>query len=364
MKRKIIIAVVCAFIVWIISWFVNSVLFWSLFVLGLIFVPAILIFFRCNKWLKKTNWYRNHFIYTSQFVSNAGYRENTQRNYEIVNLGSNPARFAFFYEKVWGQNWSTGSQGLDMDLEILKYFHSYIQKDGIVLIPIVAFSSVSGYLKPDLSYVVKFASILDGHQVQTIKMGIQASKWIRYPLFYNWKFIRYLIKDAEKDNRLTISEQMMQPLELNMDALGWIKYWKDEFNIKDLEAPLEDALMEGRKKSVMDLQKIIDFCLERSLKPVLIFPPMSDYLSRLFSDSVRETYIYSFIREVNNKNIPFLDYMDDMRFSDPNLYFNSFFLNLKGRKLFTEQVLNDLKKIMLKEKTNSEKTLIGGGAHG
>lgn len=74
-----------------------------------------------NKCVKKTNWYKNQFLYTNQFVSNAGYRDNLIRNYEIVNLGSNPALFAFFYENIKGQNWSTGSQGLDMDFEILKY---------------------------------------------------------------------------------------------------------------------------------------------------------------------------------------------------------------------------------------------------
>jgi hypothetical protein len=135
---------------------------------------------------------------------------------------------------------------------------------------------------------------------------------------------------------------MMQPLELNMDALRWMNVWKKEFNIMDFDAPLSDELETGRKKSVKDLQSIIDFCLERNLKPVLIFPPMTNYLSRLFSEKAREMYIYSFIREANTKNIPFLDYMEDERFRDPDLYFNSFFLNLKGRKLFTKQVLKDL----------------------
>jgi hypothetical protein len=68
---------------------------------------------------------------------------------------------------------------------------------------------------------------------------------------------------------------------------------------------------------------------------------MSKYLFYLFKDRIRETYIYSFIREANIRNITFLNYIDDERFSDPNLYFNSFFLKLKGRKLFTKQVLKD-----------------------
>ena len=53
-----------------------------------------------DKLVKRTNWWRNQYIATSQFVSNMGYRDITIRNYDIVNLGSNPARFAFFYENT------------------------------------------------------------------------------------------------------------------------------------------------------------------------------------------------------------------------------------------------------------------------
>jgi hypothetical protein len=334
-----------ALAVLVVVYFISTTLMVCLLILGVLLLLFALLFVVLNKLSKMTNWYRNQFIYTNQFVSNAGYRKDTQRNYDIVNVGSNPARFAFFYEDVLGQNWSTGTQGLDKDLEILKYFHSYIKKGGIVLLPIVAFSSVSGYLqfrKSSLRYLAKFTSILDRHQINEMPRGIAACIWMKFPLCYHWKAWAALIKDVQPDNRLSISEQVMQPLELNMDALKWMNGWKEEFNIKDWNVPLTSELQEGRKISIKDLQIMIDFCIERNLKPVLIIPPMTKYLSCLLTDTIRETYIYSFIREANVKNIPFLDYMDDERFSDPSLYFNSFFLNLRGRKLFTKQVLKDL----------------------
>jgi hypothetical protein len=340
-RYKILILIV---IVSLLSYFISVILLIGLiglFVLSIVFIIA-------NELLKMTNWYQNKFIYTKQFVTCRSYRKTTQRNYEIVNVGSNPARFAFFYEDIIGQNWSTGTQSLDKDTEILKYFHSLVKRDGIVLLPIVAFSSVAGYMQSrrPLSYHAKFASILDRHQVNRIPRGKAAYIWVRFPLWYNWynwrALFRLLIKDVQPDDRLNISEQMMQPLELNMDALKWMSGWKKEFNIKDFNDPLTPELQEGRKISVKNLQNMINFCTERSLKPVLIFPPMTKYLSCLFTDKIREIYIYSFIREANTKNIPFLNYMDDERFSDPSLYFNSFFLNLKGRKLFTKQVLKDL----------------------
>ena len=292
-----------------------------------------------------TNWYNNHFVFTSQFVSNAGYRKNIIRNYEVVNLGSNPARFAFFYEKVLGQNWSTGTQGLDMDLEILKYFHSYIKKNGYVLIPIVPFSSISSYLKLEdapLNYLAKFVSILDPYQVRRFLKIRKISLWMRYPLLYNLRAFRYLIFDEEKDRRLETTEQPMETIDLMMDAEYWMKTWKDEFNIKNLEFPLSEELQECRKQSIGDLQSIIDFCKKRQLKPVLIIPPMSEFLSCKFSANMREIYVYSFVKQLNLEDAIFLDYWNDKRFSASSLYFNSFFLNLKGRKKFTQIVLTDI----------------------
>jgi hypothetical protein len=190
-RYKLLIIIACALIVWCISYFVNIVLFWSLFALGCFVLLSIFTFILLNKLLQTTNWYKNNFIYTKQFVSNVGYRKDTQRNYEIVNVGSNPARFAFFYENVLGQNWSTGTQGLNMDLEILKYFHSYLKDGGVVLLPVVAFSSVSGYLTDTLPYMSKFASILNEHQINILPRGKDARIWMKYPLFYNWKLIRF-----------------------------------------------------------------------------------------------------------------------------------------------------------------------------
>jgi hypothetical protein len=306
------------------------------------FIMAIL-----NGLLRHTNWYKNIFLYTTQFVSNAGYRDDLQRNYDIVNLGSNPARFAFFYETVLGQNCSTGTQGLVEDLEILKYYFSYIKKGGIVLIPIVPFTSISPYLKykpayTPVSYYSKFVKILDNYQARQFPAYRKAYLFIKYPLFIQPKAFRYLIKDCIKDSRLYWSCQAMQPLELNNDADKWIKGWMKEFDIDNLSSPFNTRLKESFDVSVKNLTDLIDFCIERDLKPVVIIPPVSKYLSSRFTHDVKEQYIYSFIRQANTRNVLFLDYFSDERFQDPQYYFNSFFLNLAGRKLFTNQVLQDL----------------------
>lgn len=321
----------------------RAFLFLILFYLLLIF--AGVCFLILNKLLKHTNWWKNKFVFTRQFVSNEGYRDDLHRNYVIANVGSNPARFAFHYVDVLGENWSTGTQGLDMDYEVLRYFHSYLREGSYVLLPIVPFSSVSGFLDkepPEKCYLAKFASILDTLQCRLHSQLCKVKWYLRYPLLYEWKALRFLICDVNPDNRLVISENPMSLMDMEKDAVKWINGWKDEFSIKELNGSLPDHLIDGRNKSIAMMRKMIEFLQERGYHPVIISPPVSASLSVYFTDEVRKAYIYSFVDSLKDLNVPYLDYMSDEEYTKNEYYFNALFLNLRGRKLFTKQVLKDL----------------------
>ena len=308
---------------------------------------CILAFLLLNRALKQTNWYKNIFIYTKQMCSNLGYRKYLIRNLEVVNLGSNPARFAFHYDGILGENWSTGNQGLDMDFEILKFRHSFIKEGGFVLVPLVAFSSISGYLinKPQytgIKYYAKFASTLDPGQVRSIPMLNRALRFINYPLLDEPKAIRYILFDELPDNRLTISNMELMYPQLIEDARKTVEYWLSEFNMKSLDEPLRKELIDGMEISVMNLRNMIDFLVERNLQPVLVLTPMSEPLQDYFTDSVKKNLIYDFLDKVERPNIKFLDYSNNKELQNPDLYFNSLYMNLVGRKKFTKQVLRDI----------------------
>jgi hypothetical protein len=165
--------------------------------------------------------------------------------------------------------------------------------------------------------------------------------FIKYPLLTYPYAVLYLLHDVEKDKKLLLSEQNMQPIELINDAERWLSNFKKEFGVKDFSAPLTEEHKKCFDETAYILSNMIDFCIERELRPILISLPTTKYFSSHFSSS-REQYVYSFIRKINKRNVLFLDYYYDERFQDPSLYFNSFFLNLRGRKLFTRQVLIDL----------------------
>lgn len=308
----------------------------------------MVLFLISNEAIKHTNWYRNNFVYIKQMCSNEGYRNYLIRNLDIVNVGSNPARFAFHYDDVLGENWSTGGQGFDMDFEILKFRHSFIKKGGVVLIPLVAFSSVSGCLrkyKPQYlgnKYYAKFIKTLDWSQIRDYPERLNAVNWMRFPLKYEPKAIRYLLRDVAPDNRLAIIENPMMKPQMVEHAREFIEGWMREFDIKSLKEPLSPMLIEGMEISTKIVQEMIDFLIERELIPVIVLPPMSEPLQRYFTQDIKRLYIYDFVDRINRPQVKFLDYSEQTELQNPDLYFNSIFMNLRGRKIFTKQVLADL----------------------
>lgn len=348
MKRKIIFVALFVFFLLVISYLISVKLGVIITILGLLLVCCLALFLLMNKLVKQTNWWKNQYLATEQFVSGEGYRNNIIRNYDIINLGSNPAHYAFFYENVIGQSWATGSQGQDMDFEILKFYYSYLKKGGTVLIPIMPFTAISPFIKTrkkywDIKYYSKFASIISSNdQVNKFPYGKNLKLYLKYPLFWNLGAIKYLFIDVAPNTKYYISEQPMMPIELETDAVKRINYWKKEFCLKDLKDVTDPKWKKYYDEAVNINRQIVDFCIERELKPVFICVPLTDYLSSKFSPDVKKILIDDFVKECNVHNIPFLDYSSGTEYSDPSLFYNSFFLNLKGRKIFTEKVLKDL----------------------
>lgn len=350
MKKKIAILFLLCAVLNIIVYFFSQLLGAIISIFIVVASIAFLIILILNVLYKKTNNWNNRFVFKDNFISGQGYRTKLERNFSIINLGSNPALYGFFYESILGQNWATGSQGLEMDYEILRFYHSYLKSGGVVLIPIMPFTAVSQYIKYkkdywDDNYYLKFASILSGMQTDELPNGKKLKKVLRYPLLFNPKLIKYLIVDDSPNENLKTSEQTMGKLELEHDANRMISMWLREFDAKSLMDFNENKYGPYYLESQRILDKIIDFCIERSYKPVLITIPSTQILRDRFDESFCKYMITDFVNGLSNKDVLFLNYMNEKTFMNDELFNGSFYLNLRGRKVFTKQVLRDLKLI-------------------
>ena len=303
-------------------------------------VLSLLLFLLLNKQLRQTNWYRNQFIDCEKFSGEI------PRDLDICNLGSNSAKFAFNYEDmpVKGANWAVGPQSLSYDFRILKNYFSYLKDSGTVIITIAPFVCCLMDYQDDRTNA-KYYRFLNSSLI-TNYSNFKKMLYLQYPVLSAPRAIRYLIRDVLPDNRFLLSINPMTPAEIEQDAVNWINGWKQQFSIANLDADTiseEDQQMQDYNTRL--LMDIIDFCIMRNLKPVIVILPVTKTLRAKFSKMFCELYIYSFIRNANIRNIQILDYMDDERFMDNDLYLNSFFMNSRGRKVFTNAVLDDIYQI-------------------
>ena len=295
-----------------------------------------------NRMVKKTNWYRNVIPDESNYPDNEWYRSHLERNYDVVNVGSSSAVFAFDYTglNVKAFNWAMQPQSLEFSFKILKMYFSILGQKGIVLIPFSPFSGLSVTGKWAETANDRYYTILDSTLVNDYE---SVKRRRNYPLFTQPKAaLKSLVRDVPKVVCGTRKRSCYTEEDFQQDAERWIKNWKREFRIDDMDAPLSDENKKGAESRRKLLSEMIDFCLERELRPVLVLPPMHPSLSRLFTNEFRENYIYSFLRRTNIRNILFLDYFDDKRFVSAEDYDNSFFLSQEGARRFTRIVLEDV----------------------
>ena len=294
--------------------------------------PAFLVL---NKLVQRTNWYK------SRVGDGLKFRKRIPCNLEVCNLGSTSGKYAFSYEGTgWkGENWAVGPQTLSYDFRVLKNYSSYLKEGAVVFIPLCPFSSCVkdfeddtanykyySFLNPVL--ILNYSPVTKNEVMRFVNTPFQVSPF---------RSLLRLIRDVPAADSGVMDEES-----LKKDADLFMNNWKQQFSISDLSAPVSKENREIIIYNTSLLADMITFCLDRSLKPVIVIPPATKALRSKIPEMARETYIYSFVRNANTQRVPFLNYFDDERFADTNLFFNSFFLNKKGRELFTGTILKEI----------------------
>lgn len=319
----------------------------ALFLLECILIISFLMVNRC---IAATGWFKSiHADYDHErYPDNIWYRKHYERNYDLVNLGSFAAKFAFDYSDsdIKAMNWSSGVQTLIDDYKIVQNFHSILKENGTVIITIMPFTSINK--RTGIMESFKFHNTFSGEL--TMPEHRKKCHFLeRFPIFFGRNafkaFMKQIIgRDTVSPDGNNVDTNPMTDEQLMADAAARVASWKKEFSIESMEDDLTDENQEGRKIRIRIMRELIDFLLEREYRPVWVIPPVSEYLAIYFSDQFKEKYIYDYLKQVD-RNVPLLDYLDARDFQDKDLYFNSYFLNQQGAKRFTRLVLADLKKL-------------------
>ena len=285
-----------------------------------------------NRIVRKTYWFNNIL-----FPDCRKFWTLHEFDQEIVNLGSRSALCGFNYDalSLKAKNWALAPQSFVGDYEILRNYYSYLAQNAVVLLPICPFSCLGGgndYLDDRYYTILNIASIPHAsyrRKQQVLQMMNHAYSF--YPAAEILKSFTRIFRKKQTCH------------DFSSDASSKMLQWGKEFSITDFEKSFSLVNKDRYKDSSMQLTEIIDFCIERSLIPVLVLPPITKELSGFFTKEMKEKYMYSFIRESNEHNILFLDYLDDEEFINKEYFQNSFLLNDLGSKVFTKRVICDLR---------------------
>lgn len=313
-------------------------------------VVRVLYHLTGNSLLKKTQWYRNMFVdYDYQiYPGNVWYREHNERNFDIVALGSSGAKWAFDFESIGvkGMNWANQPQTLQEDYNLLRHYHSILHKGSYVIITIMPFSGLNK--ATGLMDAMKYVRLdYQGEAIQP-HMYERACRMAQYPIMFGKTaikaFIRYILGKESKNENWAFVQMNNNPMskdQLEANALDFVNGWKKQFGIIDFEDPLTSANKEGRNYRIKLMREMIDFCVERGYKPVYVIPPVTVHLSKYYTPKFEELYVYDFLKQVD-RDVPLLDYSKDPELKKASFFFNSFFMNQRGRQVFTRRVLADL----------------------
>lgn len=292
---------------------------------------------KLNGIIRRTHWFNEE-----MFPDCCKFWEYNKFNTDVINLGSTSGCHAFDYEDlpIRGVNFALSHNPLSGDQAILKNYFGYLNsKESHVIISLCVFSSLAGSydFMEDRFYTLVYPSSIPHfsyRRQQQIK-AIAASPIRKFPLWSIYTELRFLLRGA--------SHSMLKEEQMKTDADRWIKGWKHEFALSDFSQPLSLFNKDGVNDAAEILNDIISFCKERKIKPVIMIPPMYHTLAEKFDEKARQLFVYDLIEKIEDKTVPFHNYMDDSRFSrDSSLFMNSFFLNKKGAKEFTRIALTDI----------------------
>lgn len=313
----------------------------------------LLRFVTASDILYRTVWYKNLFVDPDHHIypDNDWYRKHEERNYDLVNLGSSSAKWAYCYNDfgVKAMNWAQQPQTLLEDFNLLRTYHSILRKNGYVLITIMPFSGLNK--ETSVYDAIKYLKLNTQDEAIEPVLFDKAKRYAKYPILFGKPAVKALIHYISckevKDDRLEKWSRWDNPLsenELKADAKHWMDNWKVQFGISDFEAPLTEENRRGREYRIDLMRALIDFCTERSYQPVLVIPPVTEYLAKEFTQKFSQIYIYDFLEQIR-RNVKILNYSEEKSLMEKDYYVNSFFMNRRGSKVFTDRVLKDLKLI-------------------
>lgn len=271
--------------------------------------------------------------------------------YEAIAFGSAYCRYGLDFSgtDVKGYNYGYASQFFYYTNLMLHQYAKTCKKGGVVYLIIA-----------DLVFAKEGKGLYGAEEyVKFLKRPIlgdeySAGRYLRsrFALFLHPRLVVRCVKRLFgikfPDSYKSLENNSLTEAEVITEAEKRCKSWCRQFGMADtmgnsIPKELDDVFIKTRKI----LTDMIQFCLDKGLKPILVVTPVSKIMNDRLGDDFIKRVLFDNISKANIQNVPLVNYLRDERFGDYKLYHNNAdFLNARGRRLFTETLVSDTKQFI------------------
>ncbi len=259
---------------------------------------------------------------------------------QVVNFGTGLGFYDFCYEgmQIKAFNFSLLQQSLEFDYKLMKYYQNKFLPGCVTCFVLPYFIFMANHILEvdeinERYYMLLPAEEVEGSCNTSYSAYMQRNREGKY-------FALEGDFDALEQKRPTCEKDREKQIQKLLD------HWKRELGIVSFDSGIEfPGCRYEIERSVKWFKKILRFCQEHCLKPVVVIPPMSQDLLDKISKEFRQMFFYDVLKDILDnwdERIPVLDYTADETFCNPSFYGTPCFLVKEKACFFTKDVLRKI----------------------
>lgn len=313
-----------------------TVIIISIFIL----ILPLIVLFACEKVFERTNCYKNTYDEIRKLSGDG--------KVDYVNTGSTFAFYGIDYEScgVKGLNLALRPQSLAQDFRMLRHY-SYRYNEGATVLIVVSDLAFAKMNYSEAGTNNRYYRILNKSEIDGYNL-MKSVRAKRFPVTENWKNFFRFYRDVNRDSEYELRVNENDREAVAADAYKRCASWMNEFSLVNLNDGGQCGSFKTEFIFTTDtVYKMIKWCQENGLKPVLVNLPVSEEMQKLFSKEFLDAFYYDNIAAANKMGVPFIDLQEREKLSEYLLYIDSCRLNKAGRKVITTLLLRELDNLKL-----------------